>query len=185
MGWLLGLRGSRRLTTRAQEQLAQAQDALAKSQAQVAEAHQRLANTEMKRAKSDARRAELETERAKREALIAFSPVGCIVGDTPDPQAVLVEAGEEFQATRLDYCDAAGASIISQPVQLPLPGKQIRAPINRSYVEELCGKTHDDQTFRGDVRFRVHVTLLGHQHVVSVPARLEKDGAYGLVRLIG
>lgn len=84
-----------------------------------------------------ARSAELEMERAKWEALTAFSPVGRIVGNTPDPQAVLVEAGEEFQATRLDYCNAAGASILSQPVQPPLVGKQVRVQINRGYVDQL------------------------------------------------
>lgn len=184
LGWLLGLRGSRR-QTRAQERLAQAQDALAKSQAEVAEAHRRLADAEVERAKSDARRAELEVERAKWEALAAFSPVGRIVGNSPDPQAVLVEAGEEFQVTRLDYCNVAEASLISHPVQPPLVGKGVRVPINHGYMEQLYWKTHDERTFRADVRFRVHVTLLGHRRVVLVPARLEKDAASGPVRLIG
>src|SRR5712664_606364 len=98
--WLLGLGGSRR-ETKAHEDLAKAQ--------------QRLAEVEEERA----------TWERRYRSLAAFAPAARLVGTSPDPQFIVIQASEPFEAVRLDYCIDTGATILSQTLSAA-SAKEIR-----------------------------------------------------------
>src|SRR5262249_37945172 len=111
--------------------------------------------------------------------LSAFLPVGRITGTTPGAQAIVVEAGHEFQVVRVDYCNQLGAAITSREVKPALIGTHVELLIAQDYLEHLLfdSSAHPEagRQRRLDISFRVHRVVLGHPRVVSVAGRLEKQ----------
>ena len=135
---------------------------LAEAQQQTAAAQLEIAHIERERS---------DWEQRYRQQL-GLNITGRILGTLPEPQAIQVNANEEMDPIRIDYCIDTGARIVTDDVSGAPRGRELHLPISSDHVRELQRIKYNARDGSADIRFRILVRVLGTDREIDVPARL-------------